>query len=66
MKDYDIQESRVLKRKKNDKGRVIVTCGGKDKDGEECPWGIHASLLVDKVTFHITILKVVNIGQRAV
>ena len=61
MKDYDIQESKVLKRKKNDKGRVIVTCGGKDKEGEECPWGIHASLLVDKVAFHITILKVVNV-----
>ncbi|KAH9697855.1 putative reverse transcriptase/RNA-dependent DNA polymerase [Citrus sinensis] len=61
--DCDIQESKVLKRKKNDKGRVIVTCGGKDKEGEECPWGIHASLLVDKVTFHITILKVVNIDE---
>ncbi|KAK9188109.1 hypothetical protein WN944_019508 [Citrus x changshan-huyou] len=28
-----------------------------DKEGKECPWRIHASLLVDKVTFQIKTLK---------
>ncbi|KAK9191190.1 hypothetical protein WN943_019801 [Citrus x changshan-huyou] len=57
LKDYAIQESRVLKRKKNDKCRVTAVCAGKDKEGKECPWRIHASLLVDKVTFQIKTLK---------
>ncbi|KAH9770952.1 SWIM-type domain-containing protein [Citrus sinensis] len=57
LKDYAIQESRVLKRKKNDKCRVTAVCAGKDKEGNECPWRIHASLLVDKVTFQIKTLK---------
>ncbi|KAK9222772.1 hypothetical protein WN944_011209 [Citrus x changshan-huyou] len=55
--DYAIQESRVLKRKKNDKCRVTALCAGKDKEGKKCPWRIHASLLVNKVTFQIKTLK---------
>ncbi|KAK9178134.1 hypothetical protein WN943_027324 [Citrus x changshan-huyou] len=57
LKDYVIQESRFLKRKKDDKCRVTAVCAGKDKEGKECSWRIHASLLVDKVTFQIKTLK---------
>lgn len=48
LKEYAIQEGVIINRIKNEKLRVTTTCALPN-----CQWRIHASVLVDKVTFMV-------------
>ncbi|KAL9429088.1 hypothetical protein AB3S75_030989 [Citrus x aurantiifolia] len=52
LKDFAIQQGCVLHREKNERARVTALCANK-----RCKWRIHASLVVDKISFMIKTIK---------
>ncbi|KAK9214459.1 hypothetical protein WN944_006451 [Citrus x changshan-huyou] len=52
LKDFAIQQGCVLHREKNERARVTALCANK-----RCKWRIHASLMVDKISFMIKTIK---------
>ncbi|KAH9656287.1 SWIM-type domain-containing protein [Citrus sinensis] len=52
LKEFAIQQGCVLHREKNERARVTALCANK-----RCKWRIHASLMVDKISFMIKTIK---------
>ncbi|KAH9769958.1 SWIM-type domain-containing protein [Citrus sinensis] len=52
LKDFAIQQGCVLHKEKNERARVTALCANK-----RCKWRIHASLMVDKISFMIKTIK---------